>query len=69
MLYKHIRVRHPEYFPQFKKEQDLTPNMKKAMNRFRKGIKCEDEDVKFEFDGKPLFIVQDIFLWSLQFIN
>ncbi|XP_066150215.1 zinc finger protein 883-like isoform X3 [Euwallacea fornicatus] len=50
ILYKHVRVKHPEFFPQFKKEQNLTPNMKKAINKIRKGIKCEDDNIKVEFD-------------------
>lgn len=50
ILYKHVRVKHPDYFPQFKKEQNLTPNMKKAINKIRNGIKCEDDNIKVEFD-------------------
>ncbi|CAG9762959.1 unnamed protein product [Ceutorhynchus assimilis] len=35
MLYRHIRVKHPDHFQQFKMEQAITPNMKKALNKFR----------------------------------
>ncbi|ENN80388.1 hypothetical protein HUJ04_009157 [Dendroctonus ponderosae] len=55
MLFKHVKVKHPDFFPQFKKEQGLTPNVRKAMVKFRNGIKCEDNDLKLEFTAMDGF--------------
>lgn len=46
-LYKHIRERHPEDFPEFKRLNDMPPNMRKAREKMkRETISIEETDVK-----------------------
>ncbi|XP_050303943.1 zinc finger protein 883-like [Anthonomus grandis grandis] len=54
LLYKHVRQRHPQEYEQFKIEQDMTPNMKKALRKYRNvGLKTEKGSVRIEgTDGK-----------------
>lgn len=51
-LYKHIRERHPVFFPEFKRLNDLPPNVKRA----REKIKRELEEI----DIKNVTIVTDV---------
>lgn len=46
-LFKHIRERHPDYFDEFKRQNDLPPNVRKAREKLkRETMSIEEIDIK-----------------------
>lgn len=44
-LYKHTREKHPEYFPEFKRINDIPPNQKRAREKIKRETLTDGYDV------------------------